>query len=102
MMMAMAWMVMAFMMYLMRPQSMRNRGDTKPQGCCFFLVVSLLSLFALSFFFSRDEDPTFFSLDQDPARNEERKKMLPAKQQQLLPRHQPNKTYNLLKIHIYN
>jgi len=32
MMMAMAWMVMAFMMYLMRPQSMRNSGDTKPQG----------------------------------------------------------------------
>jgi len=32
MMMAMAWMVMAFMMYLMRPQSMRNRGDAKPQG----------------------------------------------------------------------
>jgi len=32
MMMTMAWMVMALIMYLMRPQSMRNNGDGKPQG----------------------------------------------------------------------
>jgi len=31
-MMAMAWMVIAFLMYLFRPSSMRNRGDTKPSG----------------------------------------------------------------------
>jgi len=32
MMFAGLWMMMAFVMYLMRPQSMRNRGDAKPQG----------------------------------------------------------------------
>jgi len=28
--MAMAWMAMAMVLYLMRPQSMRNSGDQKP------------------------------------------------------------------------
>lgn len=33
MMFAMVWMMMAFVMYLLRPQSLRgNRGDAKPQG----------------------------------------------------------------------
>jgi len=32
-MFAMVWMMMAFVMYLLRPQSLRgNRGDAKPQG----------------------------------------------------------------------
>jgi len=31
-MFSMVWMVMAVAMYLMRPQSMRGRGDAKPQG----------------------------------------------------------------------
>jgi len=31
-MFAMVWMMMAFVMYLLRPQSMRDRGDAKPQG----------------------------------------------------------------------
>lgn len=32
MMLAMAWMVMAVVMYLLRPTSMRGQGDAKPQG----------------------------------------------------------------------
>jgi len=32
MMFAGLWMVMALVMYLMRPQSLRNAGDSKPQG----------------------------------------------------------------------
>ena len=32
MLLAMAWMVMAAVMYLLRPSSMRGQGDAKPQG----------------------------------------------------------------------
>jgi hypothetical protein len=37
MLLAMAWMVMAAVMYLLRPSSMRGQGDAKPQGIAIFL-----------------------------------------------------------------
>jgi hypothetical protein len=45
MLLAMAWMVMAAVMYLLRPSSMRGQGDAKPQGLAFFFLFRTAVLF---------------------------------------------------------
>jgi len=52
MLLAMAWMVMAAVMYLLRPSSMRGQGDAKPQGVTYFepFFISLVFLFSLLLF----------------------------------------------------
>ena len=48
MMLAMVWMMMAAVMYLLRPSSMRGQGDAKPQGqstVCISRAVDLHTIF---------------------------------------------------------
>jgi hypothetical protein len=52
MLLAMAWMVMAAVMYLLRPSSMRGQGDAKPQGLTFFLFrTTVLFLPSVAYWF---------------------------------------------------
>jgi hypothetical protein len=60
MLLAMAWMVMAAVMYLLRPSSMRGQGDAKPQGLAFFFFSNNSFVSAVRSLLVPRSEPVFF------------------------------------------